>query len=389
MSNPTHTPHVLHLDHSTEYGGAELALQRLLSDQDRGWDASLLIPRGLDEGVFHGLSAKNVKIVRAGRPQKPGATQTGLLGAMGVAADLLRNAYAIRKTINFDLVDVVHANSTRSAVYGAIALTGHRTPFVVHLRDRIEAAALGRIGLLAFRLLSARRATTYIANSAATAETIRPLLRGRQSVAIIPSAIGVRRASSSRTPADGRLRFGMVARLDDWKGQDLLIEAFAISGLDTEASLVFYGDAAFGKESYAAKLRQQVASLGLNNVQFLGFTHDIETAIDSIDVCIQYSSRPEPLGQNVLQYLARGRVVIASDEGGPAEWVSDNSNGLLVKPRDPQALAKALKLLADSPEIRTRLSAAALATADLPTDESIARQHARVFRAPADGNRVS
>ncbi len=60
---------------------------------------------------------------------------------------------------------------------------------------------------------------------------------------------------------------------------------------------------------------------------------------------MQYSTRPEPLGQNVLQYLAAGRATIVADEGGPTEWVDDGMNGLRVAPRDAVSLAHALQLL--------------------------------------------
>ena len=72
---------------------------------------------------------------------------------------------------------------------------------------------------------------------------------------------------------------------------------------------------------------------------------DVPRLLDTWDVAVQFSTRPEPLGQNVLQYLAAGCAVVVADEGGPAEWIEDGVNGLRVTPRDVGALAEALRAL--------------------------------------------
>lgn len=369
---------VIHLDHTTEHGGAELALARLLENPSRGWQASLVIPEGLDIGVFDRARDAGVPVLEAGAAHAPGATQAGGKQAIRIAAGLVRQAQALRRLSAFREADVIHANSTRSAVYAALALLGRRTPLVVHLRDRIEPEALGGFGYLAFRRLVAHRATSFIANSRATADTISDMRRSSQSVAVVPSPIGIVRAKTlPATDPHALVHLGMVARLDDWKGQRELIEAFV--GLDDRARLTFFGDASFGKEQIADDLRQLVSSLKLRNVEFAGFVGDVSAAIDSVDVCVQYSTRPEPLGQNVLQYLARGKTVVAADEGGPVEWVTNGVNGLLVAPRDVDALHSALARVIDSQSLRAQLSEGAMDTANLPTDDAIAAAHAAAF----------
>ena len=77
------------------------------------------------------------------------------------------------------------------------------------------------------------------------------------------------------------------------------------------------------------------------------------------DIAVQASLRPEPLGQNVLQYLAAGLPTIVADEGGPAEWIEDEVNGIRVAPRDARALSAALRRLAGDSDLRARIAAAA------------------------------
>jgi len=95
---------------------------------------------------------------------------------------------------------------------------------------------------------------------------------------------------------------------------------------------------------------------------------------------VQYSLRSEPFGQNVLQYLARGRVVVAAREGGPTEWIRDGVNGLLVAPRDPAALGRVLRALVEDPTRRDALAAGALATPGLPADTAVTAAVGDYFR---------
>ncbi|WP_309067376.1 glycosyltransferase family 4 protein [Microbacterium sp.] len=385
---------VAHVAHTAERGGAELALARVLASDCRQWRARLVVPGPLRGGAFDGLPGDGlagVEVRAEGAPQPPGASRATPWAAIRFALSLVRQAYRTRRSGAFRGAQVVHANSTRAAVYASLGLLGTRTPLVVHLRDRVEAEAIGRFGLLAFRLTAARRAKGFIANSSATAATIRPLLRADQFVEVVPSAIGVLRADAAVGGADasvrrGPVRIGMVARLDPWKGQEQLIRAYAAADIEGRATLTLIGSAAFGHEAYESRLRTLVGQLGLRDVTFAGFRTDVQDRIDHLDVCVQYSTRPEPLGQNVLQYLARGRAVIAAAEGGPLEWVTDGVNGLLVPPNDIASLSDALRRLVDDAPLRATLGAGALATEGLPTDCEVSRAHARVFARAASGS---
>jgi glycosyltransferase involved in cell wall biosynthesis len=373
---------VVHLDHSVEHGGAQLALRRLLTNDGRRWSAEVSVPAQDGRlGVFGELQKRGVLVTPTGVAQRHGAIRGGVRATPWVAWGLLRQAVAIRASGMLRRADVVHTNTSRSALFGAIAVLGTRTPLVVHVRDHVEPDALGRIGCVVFRAVVSRRASAYIANSESTAATVRGSLRRGQSLRVIPSPIGVERASTYGAAAgDGPVRIGMVARLDAWKGQHLVIRAFAQAGLDGLATLTFFGDASLGDQAYADSLRSLARDLGLRGVFFAGFVDDVSDAIDGLDVAVQYSLRSEPFGQNVLQYLARGRVVVAAREGGPTEWIRDGVNGLLVAPRDPAALGRVLRALVEDPTRRDALAAGALATPGLPADTAVTAAVGDYFR---------
>jgi glycosyltransferase involved in cell wall biosynthesis len=70
----------------------------------------------------------------------------------------------------------------------------------------------------------------------------------------------------------------------------------------------------------------------------------------------------EPWGLVPLEAMGLGRPVIATGRGGSGEYLRDGENSLLVPAGDPEAIAAAVRRLADSPELRARLREGGLLT---------------------------
>jgi glycosyltransferase involved in cell wall biosynthesis len=94
-------------------------------------------------------------------------------------------------------------------------------------------------------------------------------------------------------------------------------------------------------------------------VDFLGFRRDVADLLRGSDIQVVASRIPEPFGNVVLEGMACGSAVIAPNAGGPAEVLTHDVNGVLVEPDDVEALAEALRQLADDPGRRARLASAA------------------------------
>ncbi|KQS09166.1 hypothetical protein ASG04_09840 [Curtobacterium sp. Leaf183] len=159
-----------------------------------------------------------------------------------------------------------------------------------------------------------------------------------------------------------------------------MVEAFAMvrAGTTRAISLHLAGAADFGHEDYLDELRTRISSSGLDDsVTLEGRVEDVNSFLDTMDICVQYSTRPEPLGQNVLQYLARGVAVLVAAEGGPLEWVTDGKNGILVQPRSAGALSNALLGLIENDDKRRALASNAVDTPGLLSDEEVAEGSAR------------
>ncbi|WP_438853493.1 glycosyltransferase family 4 protein [Agromyces sp. M3QZ16-3] len=380
MSEPNRRLRVLHLDHTGASGGAELALIRMLQARP-DWSAVLQTPP-LDSGpdVWDAMPPR-VPRRAVGLPQPAGASSGGALAAVGFGARLAVQAIAVRTSAAFRSADLVDANTARAAAYGALAARLARTPFVVHLRDLVEPDALGGAGHAIMTRVVLPRADGVIANSHSTLASARRFLRPNAVAEVVPSASGLTVGAALLVSADAPLRtVGMLARIDPWKGQAELLEAFAHAFAGRDIRLQFAGGAPFGHEGYLEEVRRRADELGVGaQVDVLGHVDDVSRLLDSWDVAVQYSTRPEPLGQNVLQYLAAGRVVVAADEGGPTEWVVDLENGLLVPPRDVGALAAAFTRLDEDAALRARLSGAAAATPGLLDDLAVAQAHLEVY----------
>jgi glycosyltransferase involved in cell wall biosynthesis len=152
----------------------------------------------------------------------------------------------------------------------------------------------------------------------------------------------------------------VLGRIADWKGQDVLIRALAEPPLaEIGAEAVIAGDAYPGEP--APDIRALAETLGVaDRVQFLGFTRDPAKVLASVDAVAVPSTRPDPLPNSAIEALAAGVPVVAANHGGLPEIVQDRRTGILVRPNDPAALAKALRELADDPDRRNKMGEAAV-----------------------------
>ena len=132
-----------------------------------------------------------------------------------------------------------------------------------------------------------------------------------------------------------------IGRLNQQKGLRCLIQA---------ASLVLekYPKALFlliGEGPLEGELRREVEELGLSqSVRFLGWRDDVPEILACVDLFV-LASLWEGLPYTLLEAMAAGLPVVATDVGGCREVVLDGETGLLVPPRAPEALAQAIMML--------------------------------------------
>ncbi len=147
-------------------------------------------------------------------------------------------------------------------------------------------------------------------------------------------------------------RFLFIGRLVDWKGVDLLLEAFRIVRGRIAASMEIVGEGPI-----RSALEAQASDLGLSDsVRFVGWVaqHECAERLRAADALV-LPSLYECGGAVVLEAMACGRPVIATNWGGPADYL-DESCGILVEPSSRASfidgLAEAMIRIASSPELR-------------------------------------
>ena len=150
----------------------------------------------------------------------------------------------------------------------------------------------------------------------------------------------------------------MLARIDPWKGQIVLLEAFARAFPGRECGCSSPAMRYSGTRSTSPAQRRATELEVADRVEFLGHVDDVGTLLAGWDIAVQASTRPEPLGQNVLQYLAAGRATVVAGEGGPLSGSSTASTACAC-PRARWPPGDALRRLRAGPALRELLAAAA------------------------------
>lgn len=167
-------------------------------------------------------------------------------------------------------------------------------------------------------------------------------------------------------PAEGPL-VAVFARLHPVKGIEYFLEAAARVGVRFPAArFLVVGedrivrDGAIVASPYREELEAGAARLGLGGrVVFTGFRRDVPELLAEVSVSVLPCIANEGLSNSVLESMAAGVPVVATTVGGNAEVVEDGSTGLLVPPRDAEALARAIGTLLEDQDRARRLGRAA------------------------------
>jgi glycosyltransferase involved in cell wall biosynthesis len=171
------------------------------------------------------------------------------------------------------------------------------------------------------------------------------------------------------------LVIGTVGRLVAVKNQAMLLEALAL----VRAQGVRFKAVLAGEGPLLDDLQAQAARLGLSDrVLLAGNRRDVPDMLAAYDVFV-LSSLSEGLSNVILEAMAAGLPVVATDVGGAGELVQPDRTGILVSSNDAEAMAAALLKLVRSPETRLAMGGAARASAEHFSLDAMIRQYERVY----------
>jgi glycosyltransferase involved in cell wall biosynthesis len=149
-------------------------------------------------------------------------------------------------------------------------------------------------------------------------------------------------------------------RLVREKGVFTLVKALSL--LPEQATLDLVGH---GHDSVKQELREHASELGVaDRVTFAlaSSREDLRDRYRAADVVVMSSEWPEPFGLVPLEAMACATPVVATGTGGSGEFLDDEVNCLLFAPGDAEALAAAIRRMADDPPLRARLVAGGIET---------------------------
>ena len=265
---------------------------------------------------------------------------------------------ALRRMVREHSIDIVHTHEYKTDVLGLLLARAEGIIPMSTVHGWIENTARERFyGLVDRRVLahyplvvavSEQIRSTLIAHGAPAAR-VRRLLNGVDPV----------RFSRRDTAASARLAFdvppgtplvGSVGRLGPEKRFDVLLAAAA--QLHPRPIVVIAGEG-----PCRAELQRLAVQLGVD-LRLPGHCDDVRDVYEALDIFVQ-SSDTEGIPNAVLEAMAMGAPIVATDVGGTREIVRCGSDGLLVPRRDPDGLAAAMrKTLSEDSVTRERVRSA-------------------------------
>lgn len=268
--------------------------------------------------------------------------------------------------------DIVHLHLFKARILGGIAARLLRVPIVVEtfhgtLFSEYYRPGMSRLLVRVERIFARWMDAVVAVSRGIGAELVRLKVAPNDKIYVIPLGLDLEKFRDHGR-ARGTLRrelglagdvqlVGSVARLVPIKGLNFFVEAAArVTRLIPWAHFVIVGD---GPER--AELERQVHAHDLGGkVRFLGWRSDLARIYPDLDIVV-LSSLNEGTPVSVLEAMAAGRPVVATSVGGVPDVVVDGRTGVLVPPRDVEALAEAITALLKDPESRQRLGEAAQA----------------------------
>ena len=152
---------------------------------------------------------------------------------------------------------------------------------------------------------------------------------------------------------------GMVCRLRPEKDIGLFLRAVAAVARKSGNMLAMVvGDWDRKDQGMVDQYFQYLREAGVDKkVIFTGFIDDIRDYVDSMDVVCLTPGKNEGLSNSLLEKMAMGKAVIATDVGGNEELVVHGETGFIISPADEDALVESILTLKENPQLRTAMGA--------------------------------
>ena len=344
---------------------------------DKGGSAenTFLTVRGLDKEKYDVMLIRGLSQEFRMSEQEAAAVEKNLIEAekngirIITLPELVRNIdpiqdlkafFSLMRIFKSEKPHIVHTHTSKAGILGRWAAFFAKVPIIVHTpHGHVFWGYFNRLKTSAFVFFE--RLTARITDRIITLteqekkEHLRFAIASEGEFTVIHSGVDLTGFSNAKVDApEMRKKLGIpeesfvvgtVGRLTPVKGHRYLIEAAAeLVRQKTDILFVFLGDGELLND-----LTEMATALGIkDNVKFLGWRPDVADVMATFDIFV-LPSLNEGMGKVLVEAMAMGKPIIASNVGGIHDLITDGENGLLVSPADHEAIADAiLSLYRDS-----------------------------------------
>jgi len=262
----------------------------------------------------------------------------------------LKGVAAVRGILKEGRFDVLNTHSRRDTVIAALAARLAGTPLIVRTRHLSN-----KVGSMWSYTCLPHRVTTvsdhvrkYLIQRGVPANKVATVY----SPIVLPPPVERSTLRDELGLADDDIVVGCVAVMRATKGHKDLIDAIVpLMASRPKLHLVFVG----GGSPVFEQTQDYVATLGLQDrIHLMGMRRDVPNLLAGFDV-FALATQQEASGTVYVEAQASGLPVIGTNVGGVAEMFRNGDTGILVPPKNPQALTDALQRLIDDPALRRRM----------------------------------
>ena len=353
---------VVYVHDSHDFGGMELYLLRLMRHLDRArYEPAVLVPgytdafRSSPQRVMAEVQATGVPLLR---PPDPGT-----LRGVSTAKELYHTARLLRT----HGTDIVHIHTCRPEGARKVTFAARLAGVAGLLRTEHFPPSVTSRPSSPYLVKPLDWLTDYIVTGSEgdRQEQINLLKRPPEKVYRSYNSVELEQFEPDHDARAAKGRLGLdpdapvvcnVGRLVIQKGQVYLIEAMAqVIQRYGPVNLLFVGDGELGPELRARAIALNIA----DHVHFVGFQDDVVPYMQATDVAAM-PSLWEVFSLAMLEFMALGKAVVASNHSSFLEAITDGKNGLIVPMKDSKGLAEAILRLLEDEALRARLGQAGL-----------------------------
>lgn len=354
---------ILFIHQSAELYGSDKTILMFISNLDKQKYLPIVI-LPFDGPLKRELEKNNIKVVIAPvlKLYRKMFTPKGVLNFFKEYKDGLRILKELHEKYNFEIV----YSHTLASLIGIVFANKFKIKHLWHVQEIIAKPEIFNKGFI--KLLSLKCNDVAVYDSRTTMEfwiKDNPELAKKSefvcngldvSAKPEPDPVSIQNIRNQYYKVQpGELVVALVGRINSWKGQPLLLEAFhSIAEKHQNTKLVFIGAAPPNQEFFEIDLKAKIAEYKLEDrVLIIPFQENIYSFWDAIDIAVVPSTEPEPFGMVAIEAMIARKPVVAANHGGLTETVVHNHNGLLFEPNNAKALAEALEVLILDSDKRT------------------------------------